>query len=86
MSDQPNVRFSSHKQEIMPDTSLRSVEVLTGNDGGDRQELNPQAEEEIRQLKTTLQNTVQSKRMENHFYEPVSLPGSQPVSRVRQYE
>jgi hypothetical protein len=34
-------------------------------------------------LKTTLQNNIQNSRMQHHAFEPVSLPGSMPASRVR---
>lgn len=80
----PGVRFSEHNEErdISPEAGLESVRSLTGKrERGES--LNPEAEEELRQLKTTLQNGLQSKRMEHYNFEPVSLPGSQPVSRVR---
>lgn len=76
-----NVRFSEQNQEISPEPSLNIVRSLTMAEE-DREGMSPEAEEQLRQLKTTLQNTVQSKRMEMHSFEPVSLPGSQPVSRV----
>lgn len=76
------VRFSSQNQEIEPEADLEPVRSLTGH-SGQRENLTPQAEEELRQLKTTLQNGLQSKRMEHYNFEPVSLPGSQPVSRVQ---
>ncbi|KAK4976615.1 Nitrogen permease reactivator protein, partial [Elasticomyces elasticus] len=77
------VRFSSHNDEISPDTSLRTIESIHGPvNGQQRADLNPEAEQELRELKTTLQNTVQSSRMQNYSFQPVSLPGSQPVSRV----
>ncbi|KAK5003370.1 hypothetical protein LTR28_010250, partial [Elasticomyces elasticus] len=76
------VRFSSHNDEISPDTSLRMIESLHGPaNGQQRADLNPEAEQELRELKTTLQNTVQSSRMQNYSFQPVSLPGSQPESR-----
>lgn len=79
------VRFSEHNEEreITPETSLEPVRSLTGHGKRERASLNAEAEEELRQLKTTLQNGLQSKRMEHYSFEPVSLPGSQPVSRVR---
>jgi hypothetical protein len=76
-----SVRFSTQNQEIDPEPSLSPVRSLTGHDAH-REILTPEAEEELRQLKTTLQNGLQSKRMEHYSFEPVSLPGSQPVSRV----
>jgi len=78
-----NVRFSSENQEISPETSLRTIETLTARDGERDGNVDPHSAEEIKQLKTTLQNAVQSHRMEQYSFEPVSLPGSQPVSRVR---
>lgn len=45
--------------------------------------LDADAERELQQLKTTLRNNIQSSRMQCHAFEPVSLPGSQPTSRVR---
>ncbi|TKX19780.1 serine/threonine-protein kinase-22 [Elsinoe australis] len=79
---QSGVRFASKNEEISPETTLSPVVTLTGEDGKERRRLNPQAEEEIKQLKTTLQHAVQSQRLEQFSFEPVSLPNSQPVSRV----
>ncbi|EMC91648.1 hypothetical protein BAUCODRAFT_299835 [Baudoinia panamericana UAMH 10762] len=76
------VRFASQNQEIPAEQSLHSVETLTGHDGHNRDDLNPEAQKELQQLRTTLQNNIQSARMQHHAFEPVSLPGSQPVSRV----
>ncbi|KAF2152363.1 Pkinase-domain-containing protein [Myriangium duriaei CBS 260.36] len=76
------VRFASRNEEISPATSLSPVQTMTGADGRGERELNPEAQEEIKQLKSTLQQHVQSKRLEQFSFEPVSLPGSQPVSRV----
>ncbi|GAB7362319.1 hypothetical protein MBLNU230_g2335t1 [Neophaeotheca triangularis] len=87
--EQQGVRFSSHNQEIEPEESLRTVETLTGKDkekSQKRKDLNPEAEQELQQLKTTLKNNIQSSRMQHHAFEPISLPssrpGSQPISRV----
>jgi hypothetical protein len=50
---------------------------------GDRgDDLSPDARKEIQQLRDTLQNNMQTQRMQHHAFEPLSLPGSQPVSRV----
>lgn len=76
------VRFASQDEEIAPETSISSVATLTGAEEKDRRELNPEAQEEIMQLKSTLQQAVQSKRFEQFSFEPVSLPGSQTPSRV----
>ncbi|KAI5362767.1 Putative serine/threonine-protein kinase, active [Septoria linicola] len=57
--------------------------VLKGaNAGQQRDDLNPEAQQELAQLRNTLQNNIQSSRMQHHAFEPLSLPGSQPVSRV----
>lgn len=37
---------------------------------------------QLQQLRTQLQNNIQQARAAHHAFEPVSLPGSQPVSRV----
>lgn len=80
------VRFASKDDEIAPDESLKPVETITGLGGGARRDdLNEEAEKELQQLKTTLKNNIQSSRMQHHAFEPVSLPGSQPASRVRQH-
>lgn len=44
--------------------------------------VNPTDDHEIQQLKDSLQNTVQSSRMEKYAFEPVSLPTSRAASRV----
>jgi len=67
------VRFSSQNEEFSSDPNL---------DGRGAAELNAETQDDIQQLKSTLQNTVQSRRMEQYAFEPVSLPNSQPVSRV----
>ncbi|KAF2767149.1 Pkinase-domain-containing protein [Teratosphaeria nubilosa] len=79
--EQQGVRFSEQNQEIEPNQSLETLEEITGH-AGQREDLNPEAQKELQQLKTTLQNNIQSHRMQHHAFEPVSLPGSQPVSRV----
>ncbi|KAF2219113.1 kinase-like domain-containing protein [Elsinoe ampelina] len=79
---QQGVRFASKNEEISPEVSLSPVATLTGERGKEDRELNPEAEEEIKQLKANLQKAVQSQRLEAFSFEPVSLPNSQPVSRV----
>lgn len=76
------MRFAAQNEEITADQSLHATEVLTGHDSRKRDDLNPDAQRELQQLKTTLQNNIQSARMQHHAFEPVSLPGSQPASRV----
>lgn len=83
------VRFAAKDEEIAPDEvsehqSLHVVETMTGK-ANRRDDLNPEAEQELQQLKTTLRNNIQSARMQCHAFEPVSLPGSQPASRVRPF-
>jgi hypothetical protein len=80
--EQHSVRFAQHDEEIQPEQSLEATEEITGHGGQERDDLNPEAQKELRELKTTLQNNIQSARMQHHAFEPVSLPGSQPVSRV----
>lgn len=81
--DHQGVRFASQTQEFdPPDESLRPVETLTAHDARQNPDLNPDAEQELLQLKTTLRNNIQSARMQHHNFEPVSLPGSAPMSRV----
>jgi hypothetical protein len=80
-SAQPaGVRFASQNQEIAPDHSLEDVQMSNERYGDDS---NPNTERDIAQLKSTLQNNIQNSRMQHHAFEPVSLPGSMPASRVR---
>jgi hypothetical protein len=79
--EQYGVRFATHNQEIAPEEDLHTIETLTGHSGR-REDLNPEAEQELAQLKTTLRNNIQSARMQHHNFEAVSLPGSAPASRV----
>jgi hypothetical protein len=80
-SAQPaGVRFASQNQEIAPDHSLEDIQMSNERDGDDS---NPNTEQDIAQLKSTLQNNIQNSRMQHHAFEPVSLPGSMPASRVR---
>ncbi len=81
VAEQPGVHFASKDEEIAPEQSLHGIETVTGL-GNKRDDLNPEAEKELQQLRTTLQNNIQSSRMQHHAFEPMSLPGSQPASRV----
>jgi hypothetical protein len=75
----PTVRFSSATEEIEPDPAVQPTESLTMPDHIPKEQLSPEAQEEIRSLSMSLQQSrLQSKRLENFSYEPVSLP----VSRV----
>jgi hypothetical protein len=73
-----SVRFSDVTQEIEPEEAVRDVAELTGTDKAPNDgPLSPQAEEELRNLSSTLQKSrMQAKRMENFSFEPVSLPPS----------
>jgi hypothetical protein len=91
-AEQQGVRFASQDDEISPMQStdeaksgqgLHTVETITGLGESRREDLNPEAIEELQQLRTTLQNNMQSARMQHHTFEPISLPSSQPASRVR---
>ena len=73
------VRFAAENQEIAPEHSLEDIQM--SNDRR-RDDINPATEQELAQLKTTLQNNIQNARMQHHAFEPVSLPGSMPASRV----
>jgi len=82
MAAPSGVRFESMGEVTAPDANLEHVRTLTGHDARERDDLNPEAARELQQLRTTLQNNIQSSRMQHHAFEPVSLPGSQPTSRV----
>jgi hypothetical protein len=72
-----SVRFSDINQEIEPEGALQHVTGLTGAGETSKEPLSPQAEQELRNLSSTLQQSrVQAKRMENFSFEPVSLPPS----------
>ncbi|OSS44938.1 hypothetical protein B5807_09181 [Epicoccum nigrum] len=85
-----SVRFSDVNQEIEPEGALQHVTGLTGSgETASKEPLSPQAEQELRSLSSTLQQSrVQAKRMENFSFEPVSLPPSRapspsPASRTQ---
>ncbi|KAJ4342645.1 Nitrogen permease reactivator protein [Didymella glomerata] len=83
VTEQPpqSVRFSDVNQEIEPEGALRHVTGLTGAGETSKEPLSPQAEQELRNLSSTLQQSrVQAKRMENFSFEPVSLPPSRAPS------
>ena len=74
------VRFSSVLQEIEPSHSLHTLNTLTSDSSKSWEPLSPEAQEEIRLLSRTLQEShLQSQRMSHYTFEPVSLP----ASRVR---
>ena len=77
--DQPqSVRFSDVNQEIEPDEAVQHLAAITDVGKASREgPLSPQAEEELRNLSSTLQKSrYQAKRMEHFSFEPVSLPPS----------
>ncbi|SMR58793.1 unnamed protein product [Zymoseptoria tritici ST99CH_1E4] len=72
------------KKAFVPATG-KEQEIAAGLGDRDRRredDLNPDAQKELQQLRDTLQNNIQASRMQHHAFEPLSLPGSQPVSRV----
>ncbi|KAB2578788.1 Hal protein kinase [Lasiodiplodia theobromae] len=78
---QQGVRFASHNEEIEPDQVLQQVETMTGAEERPRGDLGPETQQELRNLASTLQHSrLQSKRLENFSYEPVSLPASRAPS------
>jgi len=64
------VRFSSHNEEIAP------IAGLVQHD--DMENMSAEAQAELRNLSMTMQKSrqTQTTRMENSFFEPVSLPPS----------
>jgi hypothetical protein len=75
--DHQAVRFASQQQEIEPVPPMTHVESLVGPQP--RDDLTPEAQEELRTLAMSLQKSrLQTRRMGNFNFEPVSLP----VSRV----
>ena len=76
--DKQGVHFASEDEQIAPNQKLDPADTVRGQ----RDDLNPQNEQELQQLRTALKNNIQSSRMQHHAFEPVSLPGSQPASRV----
>jgi|TARA_R110002003_G_scaffold96_19_gene7579 hypothetical protein len=77
-----SVRFSDVNEEIEPERAVQIISNLTSTGKEHRDgPMSPSAEEELRNLSSTLQKSrCQAKRMENFSFEPVSLPPSR-VSR-----
>lgn len=72
------VRFRSRDEEIDPETSLQPIQSLTSP--AKPENLTAEAQEELKNLSINLQKSrLQSRRLENFSFEPVSLP----PSRVR---
>ena len=78
----PDHQAAGHNHQDMPHQDLKDIQTLTGLGQHKRDDLNPEAQKELQQLRSTLQNNIQSSRMQHHAFEPLSLPGSQPASRV----
>jgi len=82
---QQAVRFSSENdtKTIQQEPSWESAETLTSPPPrNQRDDLTQEAQEELKNLSITLQKSrLQSMRMENFSYEPVSLPASR-VSQI----
>ncbi|CAI6332563.1 unnamed protein product [Periconia digitata] len=70
-----SVRFSDVNQEIEPEIAVRHVAALTGVEKDENEPLSPEAEQELRNISQTLQNSRCQAR-----YEPVSLPASRAPS------
>lgn len=77
---QQAVRFSSENETktIEAESSLEQIETLTSPPKrNERDDLTQEAQEELKNLSVTLQKSrLQTKRMENFAYDPVSLPAS----------
>jgi hypothetical protein len=81
------VRFSSVNQEIEPEAASQHASTLTNDGRQDRETLSPEAEEEIRNLSVSIQQSrCQAKRMENFSFEPVSLPASRVSMPCRPHQ
>lgn len=83
--EQPqSVRFSDVNEEIEPEKAVEPLCDVTGVSKHARDDpMSPQAEEELRNLSSTLQKSrCQAKRMENFSFEPVSLPASRVSIRA----
>ncbi|KAJ4301521.1 Nitrogen permease reactivator protein [Kalmusia sp. IMI 367209] len=76
-----SVRFSDVHEEIEPKEALEHVTTLSGAGEKREEPLSPEAEQELRNLSKTLQQSrCQARRMANFSYEPVSLPPSRAPS------
>ena len=71
------VRFSDVNEEIEPTAALPHVASPPIDNDHTLDQLDPQAERELRDLSKSIQNSrCQAKRMEKFSFEPVSLPAS----------
>lgn len=71
------VRFSDVHEEIEPTHAVEHVAALTGAGEAREEPMSPTAEQELRNLSKSLQQSrCQARRMANFAYEPVSLPPS----------
>ena len=80
MKDEPDrggVRFKDEDEEIDPIQSVKDVSVPDHRRDIDKEELSPEAHEQIKNLAMTLQKSrIQESRMHGFAYEPVSMPPS----------
>jgi hypothetical protein len=78
-----SVRFSDVHEEIEPQAAVDHVTALTGAGEKREEPLSPEAEQELRNLSKSLQQSrCQARRMANFAYEPVSLPPSRVCMSV----
>ena len=77
------VRFSNNKQEIEPAVQLEHSKTAADEARGPgKEKISPEMEKELRNLSMSMQKSnIQSRRMENFAFEPVSLPASRVGSR-----
>jgi hypothetical protein len=68
-------------QTTTPPAAQRTSDDMEDSDRK-RMNCSPEDAQQLQQLRTQLQNNIQQSRAAHHNFEPVSLPGSQPVSRV----
>ncbi|KAF2754562.1 Pkinase-domain-containing protein [Pseudovirgaria hyperparasitica] len=78
---QYGVRFSSVEEQIEPAANLQHIETLTNKERVSKDDLTPEAIQELKNLSITMQKSrLQSKRMADYSFEPVSLPASRAPS------
>ncbi|KAF1964466.1 kinase-like protein [Bimuria novae-zelandiae CBS 107.79] len=76
-----SVRFSDVNEEFEPKHALDDVTAITGTGEQREEPLSPEAEQELRNLSKSLQQSrCQARRMANFAYEPISLPPSRAPS------
>lgn len=81
-----SVRFSDIHEEIEPVKALEHITSLSAAGEKREEPLSPEAEQELRNLSKTLQQSrCQARRMANFAYEPVSLPPSRVRPLITHY-